>query len=52
MIYSFDYDRTFSPSMPIVDVRIGSPEVEPSLPLTAIIDSGADATIIPIRILL
>lgn len=51
MIYSYDYDSSFIPSMPIVEIKIGRSLTQPELPLNALIDSGADGTIIPVRFL-
>lgn len=49
MIYSHDYSRTgFTPSAPIIEVslkRPGSPTI--SHPFIALLDSGADGTLIP-----
>ena len=46
--FTFDYDSHFQPAMPMVDIRIG-PALRPALlELSAIVDSGADATSIPI----
>jgi hypothetical protein len=47
MVFTFDYDRDFAPSMPVAEIRIGRPRTEPQMILRAILDSGADATIIP-----
>ena len=47
MVYTFDYDRDFVPSMPVAEIRIGRPRTEPQMSLRAMLDSGADATIIP-----
>lgn len=48
MTYTFDYDRRYSPAMPIVEVEIRGMKGGPSRSFIAIVDSGADATIIPI----
>lgn len=49
MMYTYDYDFSFSPSMPVVDVALMPIERnrEP-LHLTAMIDSGADGTLVPL----
>ena len=47
MLYTFEYDTSYVPSMPVVEIRIGQRNTVPSVALPAIIDSGADATIIP-----
>jgi predicted aspartyl protease len=51
VVYSYDYDSSYIPAMPIVELQIGRPEAEPAFDLLAIIDTGADATIIPVAIL-
>lgn len=48
MIYTYEYDGSFIPSMPVVEIRIGRSLTLPVLPLTALIDSGADGSIIPL----
>lgn len=49
MIYTYDYDTSFNPSMPIIEIKIGRSFVTPSLALVALIDSGADSVIIPLQ---
>lgn len=51
MLYTYAYDTAYIPSMPVVDLLIGRAHGEPLLQLTAIVDSGADATMIPVRYL-
>lgn len=47
-VYSFSYDRGYDPAMPVVEVRLLSPHSQASFgPITAVIDSGADGTMIP-----
>jgi hypothetical protein len=50
-VYSYDYDRSYNPSIPIVEIKIGQPWTTPLLPLTALVDSGADGSIIPLQYL-
>lgn len=50
-IYTYQYDAEYDPTMPVIDIEIGRAMVEVSLPLKALIDSGADATMIPIHYL-
>ena len=45
------YDQTYSPPLPIVDIVLRLPEGDRVGPLRAIIDTGADATIVPISAL-
>jgi hypothetical protein len=51
MLYSFDYDTSYFPALPVVEIEIRYAKSEPSLSLRAIVDSGADATIVPLRYL-
>lgn len=48
MIYTYDYDSDFTPSMPVVAIQVGRSLTPPTLRLTALIDSGADSVIIPL----
>ena len=48
MVYTYDYDLNYIPAMPIVTIHLGKPDSTASLILSALIDSGADATMIPI----
>jgi predicted aspartyl protease len=51
MLYTFDYDRSYDPPMPVAQVEIWYvPTVSPLI-IDAIIDSGADATVVPERYL-
>jgi hypothetical protein len=47
-VYTYEYDATYDPAMPVVDIEIGRAMAETSLAVTALVDSGADATMIPI----
>lgn len=49
MIYTYDYDLTYLPAMPVVTISIGRADSAAVLTLPALIDSGADATMIPVR---
>lgn len=51
MLYTYDYDIGYVPSMPVVNIVIGPALAPPTLILTAIVDSGADATTIPVQFL-
>ena len=51
LVYTYDYNRDYQPAMPTVRIEIGPAMAAVSLPLTALVDSGADATIIPQRYL-
>lgn len=48
-MYTFEYDGSYIPSMPVAEIQIGKSNTAPALVLRAIVDSGADATIIPVR---
>ncbi len=50
MIYTYEYDNAyFGPAMPIVEIEINAVGEQDRLVLRALVDSGADATMIPIR---
>lgn len=51
MIYTYEYDSSFIPAMPVVAIKIGRALTTPILPLNALIDSGADSVIIPLNYL-
>ncbi len=48
MIYTYEYDLKYLPAMPIVTIYIGRPDSDALLTLPALVDSGADATMIPL----
>lgn len=48
-IYTYDYDNDYNPAMPVEDIEIGRAMADASLALKAVVDSGADATIIPVH---
>ena len=50
-IYTDDYGRQYDPPIPQVEITISRLQGQNGLTLTAIVDSGADATIIPIAYL-
>jgi predicted aspartyl protease len=45
------YDQTYSPPIPAIDIVLSLPEGDRVGPLSAVIDTGADATIIPLAVL-
>ncbi|MCP4360028.1 MAG: hypothetical protein GY796_18645 [Chloroflexi bacterium] len=51
-IFSFDYNRRYSPSAPFVEIEVGNYDGD-DFPITIIaqVDSGADATMLPILVL-
>ncbi len=48
-VYTYEYDNDYIPAMPIVNIEIGRAMGAASFALKALVDSGADATIIPVR---
>lgn len=51
MSYSHDYSNRYHPSNPVIEILVGPALRSPQLALTAIVDSGADATIVPFHYL-
>ena len=51
LIHSHDYDSSYNPAMPVITIQVARRIGETPFLLTAIVDSGADATQIPIPIL-
>ena len=53
MIITFKYDNSYNPSMPVIPVTLVSVDDDQtaSEPIEAIVDSGADGTVIPIAYL-
>jgi predicted aspartyl protease len=49
IIHSHEYDSGYYPAMPMMEIQVLRRAGQPSLALTAIVDSGADATLIPLR---
>jgi hypothetical protein len=47
----FAYDATYDPAMPTCDVVLTAASSGERMALTAIIDTGADATLVPLRYL-
>ncbi len=46
----FPYDASYLPPAPTIEIRLGAPEAMlPVGPLNALIDTGADVCIVPIR---
>ncbi len=46
----FPYDSNYFPPAPFINIRLGPPEQSLGVgPLSAFVDSGADATIVPLR---
>jgi predicted aspartyl protease len=47
----FPYDVTYDPALPVCDIVLTAKSTGQRVELTAIIDTGADGTIIPIQYL-
>jgi hypothetical protein len=47
----FDYDVSYSPVIPVAEIGIRGLGSEHEVVVSAIVDSGADATIIPVQYL-
>ncbi len=51
-LLTYDYDRSYDPAMPIVEVHLASIDSSESIgPVTAIVDSAADGTMVPVDLL-
>ena len=51
-LFTYNYNSDYHPAMPMVEVSIGLPMTDTAIDVRGIVDSGADATIIPVRHLL
>ena len=51
IVHSHDYDSSYYPAMPTIEIRIRRRTGQQPLTLTAIVDSGSDATMIPLHYL-
>jgi predicted aspartyl protease len=47
MTERFDYDLSKDPPAPMLPLLVGRPGVRPAISVVALVDSGADATVIP-----
>ena len=50
-MYRHDYDTSYIPSIPIVELKIATSRDASTVLVQALVDSGADATVIPLEIL-
>lgn len=50
-VFTYNYDHHYHPPMPMVELSIGLPLSETIVDLPVIVDSGADATMIPVHYL-
>ena len=53
MVYTYDYDTSYSfgPAFPVVKFRLRAVGKDEGVSLQALVDSGADVSIIPLRYL-
>ena len=49
MTFSHDYDTTYDPAFPVAELAIRRNATSQPVTLNALIDSGSDATMIPIQ---
>ncbi len=47
MRYTAHYSNQYEPAMPVLELQLGSDKYGESMVLEALVDSGADATLIP-----
>jgi len=47
----YKYSKNFNPPAPVIEISVSAPLSKDSISLTALIDSGADITVIPERII-
>lgn len=50
-VYSYNYDPAYIPSAPVVELAVSNGQTDSSISLIALVDTGADATMIPISVL-
>jgi predicted aspartyl protease len=51
LVYTHDYDSHYQPAMPVVEIQVRRRAGQTSAMLNAVVDSGADATMIPLQTL-
>ncbi|MFN8444790.1 MAG: hypothetical protein U0175_28650 [Caldilineaceae bacterium] len=52
MILTFDYDTSYNPSAPIIEIGIGASDgTPPKVKVQALIDTGSDASMFPLELL-
>ncbi|MEZ4706549.1 MAG: retroviral-like aspartic protease family protein [Caldilineaceae bacterium] len=49
LVDTFDYLTDYDPAMPIIEVMIGAAGTAPMLRVNALVDSGADGSILPLQ---
>lgn len=53
MILTFDYDVSYNPSAPVIEIGVGPSDGTPArLTVRALIDTGSDASLFPLQLLL
>ncbi|MEI2607106.1 MAG: hypothetical protein V9G20_00585 [Candidatus Promineifilaceae bacterium] len=50
-VHLHDYDSHYHPAMPVIEIVLHRRAGEPGITIKAIVDSGSDGTIIPLRYL-
>lgn len=51
-MYTYDYDASYAPSLPVIEVEVKPfAQKRESTQLMAMIDSGSDGTLVPLRVL-
>jgi predicted aspartyl protease len=51
-LYTYPYSRNYQPAMPVIEVGLGKGgQREPGLLRIALVDSGADGTLVPVDLL-
>jgi hypothetical protein len=48
LVYTHDYDSDYNPAMPVVEIQLRRSANRPAIHLQAIVDTGSDATMIPL----
>ena len=51
MIYTYKYDANYDPAFPVVEIDVWGMKAQQLLSLKALVDSGSDATMIPLSFL-
>ena len=52
MVLTFDYDATYSPSAPVIEIGVGPSNGTPArLTVRAMVDTGSDASMFPLHLL-
>lgn len=51
IVHSHEYNTDFYPALPEIEIQVRRRVAEEAVMLTAIVDSGADATMMPMRVL-